>query len=216
MCSTPYGIRGLGTGQSRGSASRMSCECSTPYGIRGLGTAVPSEPHPIMRLCSTPYGIRGLGTKKPRSYSSSSFSAQRLTASEVWAQKSKKGKKKASAKCSTPYGIRGLGTLADLTPVELPGGCSTPYGIRGLGTSGCEPESPISVLCSTPYGIRGLGTRSNPGGGHAQVVLNALRHQRFGHALYHISQRYGLKCSTPYGIRGLGTARRDRLAVHSG
>ncbi len=40
------------------------------------------------------------------------------------------------------------------------------------------------VACSTPYGIRGLGTSVGAiGGSQGDIVLNALRHQRFGHDL---------------------------------
>jgi len=84
-------------------------ECSTPYGIRGLGTD--NEPEGIwpticaQRLtasevwarkagvaiqlsgeCSTPYGIRGLGTPPFGHNGTPLIRAQRLTASEVWAR----------------------------------------------------------------------------------------------------------------------------------
>ncbi len=62
--------------------------------------------------------------------------------------------------------------------------------------------------CSTPYGIRGLGTLSPVHGLHQRVdVLNALRHQRFGHFRASPCQGERVACSTPYGIRGLGTNR---------
>ncbi len=63
-----------------------------------------------------------------------------------------------------------------------------------------------AVLRSTPYGIRGLGTTTAVSLTTVSLrVLNALRHQRFGHLS---GSRYSVgmnKCSTPYGIRGLGT-----------
>ncbi len=83
-------------------------------------------------------------------------------------------------------------------------------------------------LCSTPYGIRGL---AHPNvkprdASYNAVVLNALRHQRFGtplstnkvvalagaqrltasevwHGRTKILEATALRCSTPYGIRGL-------------
>ncbi len=88
----------------------------------------------------------------------STVRAQRLTASEVWA-------------------------LITKSLILMGGLCSTPYGIRGLGTVVERTERGENIMCSTPYGIRGLGT-VNKGKRfpHALLkVLNALRHQRFGH-----------------------------------
>jgi len=134
-----------------------------------------------------------------------------------------------SSQCSTPYGIRGLGTTLTLHSTVSQTLCSTPYGIRGLGThmhlvAFGQPEA-----CSTPYGIRGLGTRSTKTAPPRTVgaqrltasevwapscnewfrsrtyVLNALRHQRFGHRQPDSQTARQTECSTPYGIRGLGT-----------
>jgi len=64
--------------------------CSTPYGIRGLGTRWVLGQWGRYNPCSTPYGIRGLGTNGGIGTESGMSSAQRLTASEVWAlQKSR-------------------------------------------------------------------------------------------------------------------------------
>ena len=59
--------------------------------------------------------------------------------------------------------------------------------------------------CSTPYGIRGLGRSTDwEIRDDIQLVLNALRHQRFGQGTYQKTPPGPNKCSTPYGIRGLG------------
>ena len=65
----------------------------------------------------------------------------------------------------------------------------------------------LMSLCSTPYGIRGLDTRVNPISLLIRCfVLNALRHQRFGHRrLAGFGTQDFARCSTPYGIRGLDT-----------
>ncbi len=121
--------------------------------------------------------------------------------------------------------------------------CSTPYGIRGLGTDVNRRDRHRRDRCSTPYGIRGLGTQRTGVRPTRleQKVLNALRHQRFGHSLYGFSfihcfnvlnalrhQRFGhissrgqgttapLPCSTPYGIRGLGTAKVTSYWIRTG
>ncbi len=68
------------------------------------------------------------------------------------------------------------------------------------------PDQEQRISCSTPYGIRGLDTSNNRQGIRPFfLVLNALRHQRFGHENppQEIEGRSG--CSTPYGIRGLDT-----------
>ncbi len=100
----------------------------------------------------------------------------------------------------------------------------------------------ISLLkwyqCSTPYGIRGLARLLPQAIARVTIVLNALRHQRFGtqrhcahvfrlrqvlNALRH--QRFGTfgltlsvsspaRCSTPYGIRGLARDRPCRQHRH--
>ncbi len=133
--------------------------------------------------------------------------AQRLTASEVWAQRIEPRTAGQPGECSTPYGIRGLGTLPAQPRLETPLSavlnalrhqrfghftghglrgytvhpCSTPYGIRGLGTGPTFTKSGADNACSTPYGIRGLGTGYHPPALGDCPVLNALRHQRFGH-----------------------------------
>ncbi len=60
--------------------------------------------------------------------------------------------------------------------------CSTPYGINGLDTLSFSGSTPTQPPCSTPYGINGLDTGHNSVAIYLSiVVLNALRHQWFGH-----------------------------------
>ncbi len=163
--------------------------------------------------------------------------AQRLTASEVWTLSGSISEKRA-AMCSTPYGIRGLDTAVFNFAVDANEPCSTPYGIRGLDTKGhVDRLDHLSIGgCSTPYGIRGLDTSlSNAHPLIPYCVLNALRHQRFGHppglgkrrspgpfsvlnALRH--QRFGHKPDRAIGFLGIMSAQRltasevwTRLAV---
>ena len=65
-------------------------QCSTPYGIKGIGTALPIEP-PMGGgdKCSTPYGIKGIGTDRISSQlRHNNAGAQRLTASKELEPKS--------------------------------------------------------------------------------------------------------------------------------
>ena len=155
--------------------------------------------------------------------------------------------------CSTPYGIRGSSTAASTMFPAVSIVCSTPYGIRGSSTSSAPlarieasraqrltasevRPPPIGRFpnsrwdsCSTPYGIRGSSTFRLGRIWRQQVVLNALRHQRFVHnqtnnynAAAGGAQRLtasevrppllnlfeaaaAVSCSTPYGIRGSST-----------
>ncbi len=58
------------------------------------------------------------------------------------------------------------------------------------------------LKCSTPYGIRGSALDRLHGGSHVRMVLNALRHQRFGTIMARCKHADCCVCSTPYGIRG--------------
>ncbi len=135
--------------------------CSTPYGIRGLVTQSTRRPVPPALSCSTPYGIRGLVTiSKDTGDRRGSISAQRLTASEVW-----------SRWAPTPA-IAAATSAQRLTASEV------------WSHSWLAMMHATSLACSTPYGIRGLVTSAAAlGQGLAGDVLNALRHQRFGHPL---------------------------------
>ncbi len=133
------------------------------------------------------------------------FSAQRLTASEVW-HRQRERLNSPNSRCSTPYGIRGLAprqscdrssrdrcaqrlTASEVwhagssnNRIAMEGRCSTPYGIRGLAPCAFVSSISISSTCSTPYGIRGLAQSplDSPLTKGVAPVLNALRHQRFG------------------------------------
>ena len=61
--------------------------------------------------------------------------------------------------------------------------CSTPYGIRGSSTHPFGDMPTRDQPCSTPYGIRGSSTRLQALELIFDLVLNALRHQRFVHNL---------------------------------
>ncbi len=148
--------------------------CSTPYGIKGIGTASP-EPEDIARVskCSTPYGIKGIGTTweaisialKARNVLNALrhqrnwnrkwgnalppllSSAQRLTASKELEQ---------LTLVREDSGIQVLNALRhqrnwnlnQTTPTLRPEKCSTPYGIKGIGTP-CQPSSSdITSTCA--------------------------------------------------------------------
>jgi len=110
--------------------------------------------------------------------------------------------------CSTPYGIRGLGTSCAIANVTTDLVCSTPYGIRGLGTRIGTKLNLAFLQCSTPYGIRGLGTVILWRPLTKLRVLNALRHQRFGHLEIRPSGRVIVSV--------LNALRHQRFGHHSG
>ena len=62
-CSTPYGIKGIGTAASS-ACFCSNLKCSTPYGIKGIGTLTEGFIMAALGKCSTPYGIKGIGTGK--------------------------------------------------------------------------------------------------------------------------------------------------------
>jgi len=107
--------------------------CSTPYGIRGLGTFTGSPDAVKIKKCSTPYGIRGLGTILATRSINSAHGAQRLTASEVWAPHLTQNQF-LLAKVLNALRHQRFGHKQMYEPVNSMDECSTPYGIRGLGT----------------------------------------------------------------------------------
>ncbi len=87
-------------------------------------------------------------------------------------------------KCSTPYGIRGLGTNQGIEAWEQALGAQRLTASEVWALESTAQNHNQRLLCSTPYGIRGLGTPIAFAPTGADVnVLNALRHQRFGHLL---------------------------------
>ncbi len=131
-------------------------------------------------MCSTPYGITGLGSYQKVKLKVWTISAQRLTASQVWADLDLRDRV-LMCMCSTPYGITGLGSSEHLSPIVQISKCSTPYGITGLGRMNKREKLYLINVCSTPYGITGLGSyQLSPQLLLTLLVLNALRHHRFG------------------------------------
>jgi len=145
-----------------------------------FGHETPSDKARLLRACSTPYGIRGLGTGPLLLLYLAAQSAQRLTASEVWAP--------AAVSNSAFFSSSAQRLTASEVWARL-----------------VSRNSFSNSSCSTPYGIRGLGTQHRQCVHRQCVVLNALRHQRFGHCEKIQKDITGYMCSTPYGIRGLGT-----------
>ena len=176
LCSTPYGINGIFTIESV-KLIGVPEECSTPYGINGIFTVryvsqhrhsnrvlnalrhqwnlhsnVQAEINPATRVLNALRHQWNLHAALRLVASSSSWSAQRLTASME------------SSPRSSPAG--GVGDS-----------CSTPYGINGIFTNAVKSNSKQYKMCSTPYGINGIFTLPKPQRVLVATVLNALRHQ---------------------------------------
>ncbi len=164
------------------------------------------------KLCSTPYGIRGLGTPAPPRALTKSCSAQRLTASEVWAHHAPIPYNQATEGCSTPYGIRGLGTHQRVRS------CHPPQVLNALRHQRFGHR--VGIQCEVLTGKSAQRLTASevwaPIGFNAAPivpwVLNALRHQRFGHPGAYPFPASPASCSTPYGIRGLGTLTFKRFS----
>ncbi len=121
------------------------------------------------------------GTFKSCTMSLAFFSAQRLTASEVWHLIALQISSSYNV-CSTPYGIRGLA-----------------LGIDGNGDGGAFV---LNALRHQRFGTAHSCLLVS----WLIAVLNALRHQRFGTAPAWPGGYPFFWCSTPYGIRGLALA----------
>ena len=85
--------------------------------------------------------------------------------------------------CSTPCGIRGLDTAIESGQFEAISKCSTPCGIRGLDTS-LAASLAASLAGAQRLAASEVWTPPEFGQIRNQCrVLNALRHQRFGHPI---------------------------------
>ncbi len=127
--------------------------------------------------------------------------AQRLTASEVWHVVAVPAFY-PSRLCSTPYGIRGLAPTPGLVQM-----CQRPCAQR-LTASEVWHYLTATARASWPIVLNALrhqrfGTFRADNNGIALEVLNALRHQRFGTFQQEQAPHRVGECSTPYGIRGL-------------
>ena len=159
--------------------------CSTPFGIREVGT----RPG-IVRTSVKSRGAQRLSASERWALkiyvrmNLLKFSAQRLSASERWARSVPVTLAGLVRECSTPFGIREVGTWEQ---DSYEGGdryrCSTPFGIREVGT-----VSATSFPCTHPHVLNAFrhqrGGHVGPahgGGNEYPPVLNAFRHQRGGH-----------------------------------
>jgi len=179
-------------------------KCSTPYGIRGLGT----WPHCWLYLSSTgaqrltASEVWALATQTPNERSlqvlnalrhqrfghmnllqsfSLLLSAQRLTASEVWA-------------LERSHRTKGAPTVLNALRHQR-------FGHWQLNPRSRPSFLVLNALRHQRFGhTLGFQRATAP-----RPVLNALRHQRFGHLAVPFTPHFYYACSTPYGIRGLGT-----------
>jgi len=143
MCSTPFGITEVGGCQVAGGrpqarvldafrhhrGGRLHHEAAGSAHIGrvlnafrhhrgGRGYHAPRSPG--NNRCSTPFGITEVGGSRRRRSSGRPSRAQRLSASQRWAEEAPTGRRMAP-ECSTPFGI---------TEVGGNGSCSSPPGTR--------------------------------------------------------------------------------------
>jgi hypothetical protein len=132
-------------------------------------------------------------------------SAQRLAASEVWTRMPSSQSSYAQESAQR-LAASEVWTHSEAVAVNLYQRlCSTPCGIRGLDTTErqffCTRHDVLNALRHQRFGH----APTNPGLKYSITVLNALRHQRFGHSSPSVVYDYASLCSTPCGIRGLDT-----------
>ena len=183
--------------------SRLALACSTPYGIKGIGTLPVPPLTEWMVMCSTPYGIKGIGTTYPPPQFRAEYRcAQRLTASKELELMIQNDSRWELVVLNALRHQRNwnLGATATANNSRW---CSTPYGIKGIGTGRATVNvlTPQSVLNALRHqrnwnSLIGWGTLGRLGGaqrltaskelelqtgspsGKGNRVLNALRHQR--------------------------------------
>ena len=115
------------------------------------------------------------------------------------------------SQCSTPYGIRGLALPQSSSLLAAASGAqrltASEVWHQRDGSGRSPPQIVLNALRHQRFGTP--PTRNPFQGIH---VLNALRHQRFGTLMYHIPATVVTGCSTPYGIRGLAQRSRKPLS----
>ena len=152
--------------------------CSTPFGIKDCCTLLVKERSNPFSQCSTPFGIKDCctlaNTLRPRLH----FSAQRLSASKIAAQKAALDIRRGAHSvlnafrhqrllhtewmpvlfgvpmCSTPFGIKDCCTRTIVRTLSSGVRCSTPFGIKDCCTDLCANNDHCIHGCSTPFGIK--------------------------------------------------------------
>ncbi len=154
-------------------------KCSTPYGIKGLdtiGRVTLSFALPVLNALRH----QRFGHPAPTSPCSAiSTRAQRLTASKVWTHLQMRIRDlEAEVLNALRHQRFGHSNPALLSGFPL---CAQRLTASKVWTHTPTDLSPGEWQCSTPYGIKGLDTYKANNRSAFGFVLNALRHQRFGH-----------------------------------
>ena len=159
LCSTPYGIKGIGTWKNAVFDSLNENVCSTPYGIKGIGTFPSLSPRVCASfLCSTPYGIKGIGTLKLSVWCLKPRSAQRLTASKEL-ERVTPGRELHRVTCAQR--LTASKELEQHRPHLLLSNRRVLNALRHQRNWNLSPGNSWGshfLMCSTPYGIKGIGT----------------------------------------------------------
>jgi len=210
---------------SRGTIPDRSM-CSTPFGITEVGGSSSDGRRPWPKLCSTPFGITEVGGRGARarghhllevlnafrhhrggrstsSYQSPSRScAQRLSASQRWADWG----------CDILYARRGVlnafrhhrgGRLRNISAARGTGECSTPFGITEVGGRQQVGKLLRRQVRSTPFGITEVG-----GGDYSGQCFNESRAQRLSASQRWADPQGPENCGSHYRAQRLSASQR--------
>ena len=162
-------------------------------------------PAPLM--CSTPFGIRGSDTGTDANGVVGRFAVLNAFRHQRFGHVGRRALPAVARRVLNAFRHQRFGHDLSLRYPPAPLMCSTPFGIRGSDTGTIKQRLHSARKCSTPFGIRGSDTDAPCGHFRKQHVrvLNAFRHQRFGHTMRGALPDCDWMCSTPFGIRGSDT-----------
>ena len=210
--------------------------CSTPFGIREVGTPESKANRTSPSLVLNAFRHQRGGHPGVQPHRPDQDDVLNAFRHQRGGHKAFKLAPAGAKMCSTPFGIREVGTRRNAAHAHLDADVLNAFRHQRGGHVDNVFFQIQGVLCSTPFGIREVGTglcgrRTTD----RYRVLNAFRHQRGGHPTIRAkastnaasaqrlsaSERWaperldhdlapGDRCSTPFGIREVGTCPKSR------
>ena len=188
--------------------AHFDCMCSTPFGIKGIGTLLQ-----LNRAISDIDVLNAFRHQRNGTALGSlaiawiSRRAQRLSASKEWNHGCRSGWPSRSCQVLNAFRHQRNGTRPiSRSAIAGIGQCSTPFGIKGIGTrAGDRWHRQLIVRAQRLSASKESEHRSRCHWRLASFrVLNAFRHQRNGtHHRFDARCRRPIACSTPFGIKGM-------------